>query len=77
MQEVPPRETPIESYISRVAAVAAVIIGVSILTINTQAANAIKDIGFWTGVAYRTVTFFSWALAVALGFIAVSFHKKN
>ena len=61
----------IESVIGVIAIVIAVLVAVSIMTININAAHAIKVVGFWTGMAYRVITFMSWLLAAVLGGIGI------
>jgi len=61
-----PKPMHIETVIGLIAFVIGALVAASILTINTNAADAIKALGFWTGMAYRVITFMSWLLAAAL-----------
>ena len=56
----------IETVIGVVAIVIAALVAASMLAININAAHAIKEVGFWTAMAYRVVTVASWLLAAAL-----------
>ena len=61
-----PKPMHIETMIGLIAFVIGAFIAASILTININAADAIKEVGFWTGMAYRLITFASWTLAAVL-----------
>ena len=74
VETVEEKPAHIETVIGGVAPVIAALVAVSILTININAAHAIKEVGFWTGMAYRLITVASWLLVGVLGVIGHSFY---
>ncbi|MEK7651772.1 MAG: hypothetical protein AAB351_00995 [Patescibacteria group bacterium] len=66
VETVETKPAHIETVIGVVALVIAALVAASILAININAHDAIKEVGFWTGMAYRVITFTSWLLAAAL-----------
>ncbi|MHB8871179.1 MAG: hypothetical protein ACYC5G_01830 [Candidatus Doudnabacteria bacterium] len=77
VETVETKPAHIETVIGMVAIVIAVIVAASILTININAANVIKEVGFWTGMAYRVITFASWLLAAALAGIGSQLVRES
>lgn len=77
MQAVEKKPMAIESVIGLVAILLAVIGLVAILMININAANVIKDVGFWTGMSYRAVTAYMWLLIAGLAGGGYGLYKKR
>ncbi|MEK7075234.1 MAG: hypothetical protein AAB948_00345 [Patescibacteria group bacterium] len=77
VETVEKKPAHIETVIGVVALVIAALVAASILAININAAHAIKEVGFWTGMAYRVITFASWLLAAALAGIGAQLVRDN